>query len=103
MPNIVKVNALGGYRVHIEFADGVAGDVDLGAMIQFRGVFAPLRDEAQFAKVRVDPESGTIVWPTGADLCPDVLYSKVTGKPIAWATTEEDGSPRFKHKTTDEG
>ena len=43
-------------------------------------------------KVRVDPNLGTNVWPTGADLCPDVLYSRVTGKSIVGATTEEDGS-----------
>jgi len=35
-------------------------------------VFEPIRkDPAVFAKVRV--EGGTVVWPNGADLCPDVL------------------------------
>ena len=32
----------------------------LGQLIQFRGVFTPLRDESEFAKVRVDPNLGTI-------------------------------------------
>ena len=31
-------------------------------------------DDELFAAVRVDPEIGTIVWPNGADLDPDVLH-----------------------------
>ena len=38
------------------------------------GVFAPLQDPAYFARVSVDADAGTIVWPNGADLDPDVLY-----------------------------
>lgn len=41
-------------------------------------MFVPLRDEAFFAHVRVDEELGTIVWPNGADLAPDVLHDQVT-------------------------
>lgn len=38
-------------------------------------VFAEiLSDPAVFASVKVDPDAGTIVWPNGADLAPDVLY-----------------------------
>lgn len=82
LKDIVEVRALGGYRIHLRFEDDVEGDLDLGRMIRFRGVFASLKDEREFAKVRVDPELGTIVWPSGADLDPDVLYAGVTGKPI---------------------
>jgi hypothetical protein len=82
LKDIVEVRALGAYRVHLCFEDGVEGELDLGKMIRFKGVFAKLADEREFAKVRVDPELGTIVWPSGADLDPDVLYAAVTGKPI---------------------
>lgn len=82
LKDIVEVRALGGYRVHLRFEDGAQGELDLGTMIRFKGVFAGLADECEFAKVRVDPELGTITWPSGADLDPDVLYAAVTGKPI---------------------
>jgi hypothetical protein len=48
----------------------------------FEGIFAPLRDPTLFGKVAVDPELGTVRWPNGADLDPDVLYALITGRPI---------------------
>ena len=47
-----------------------------------RGVFALLNDEHFFATVQVNPHIGTVCWPNGADIDPDVLYSLVTGKPL---------------------
>ncbi len=49
-----------------------------------RGIFAALQDPDFFAQVRVDAEAGTIVWPNGADLDPDVLYEAAHGaqKPL---------------------
>lgn len=80
--DVVEARPLGDYRVHLLFEDGVEADLDLGELIRFEGVFAPLRDPARFAEVRVHPELGTICWPGGADLDPDVLYARATGKPI---------------------
>ncbi len=82
LKEIIEVRPLDGYRLWLRFEDGAAGEVDLAQMIQFDGVFAPVRERAYFVQVRVDPECGTIVWPNGADLDPLVLYSKVTGIPI---------------------
>ena len=79
---VVEVRPLGGHRLFIRFDDGVQGEVDLGTMIQFDGVFAPLKDRAHFEQVRVNPELGTVCWPSGADLDPDVLYARITGKPL---------------------
>ena len=36
----------------------------------------------EFASVQVHPELGTVFWPCGADLDPDVLYALVSGLPI---------------------
>lgn len=82
LKDVAEVRPLGGYRVHLRFEDGVQGDLDLGKIIEFKGIFALLRDEKEFAKVQVHPELGTIVWPNGADLDPDVLYATVAGEPI---------------------
>ena len=82
LKDVVEVRALGGHRVHLRFEDGVHGEIDLGRLIRFRGVFASLKNEHEFARVRVDPELGTITWPNGADLDPDVLYAELTGTSI---------------------
>jgi uncharacterized protein DUF2442 len=47
------------------------------------------QDREVFRSVRVDDELGTIVWPNGADICPDVLYEALV--PATW---EEAASPR---------
>jgi hypothetical protein len=79
--DVVKVIALGQRTLELTFADERKGVVDVDAIVgDYDGVFAPLRDPDYFALVRVDPELGTVVWPNGADLCPDVLYAHATGQ-----------------------
>lgn len=82
LKDVVNVRHLDGYRVYIRFEDGVDGVIDVSELVQFNGVFAPLEDTAYLARVRVNPDIGTICWPNGADLDPDVLYSVITGEPI---------------------
>lgn len=62
------------FQVKLTFTDDTERVIDLGPYL--RGpVFEPLkRDRALFEAVHVDEELGTIVWPNGADICPDVLY-----------------------------
>ena len=85
--DIVEARAVGGHRIYLRFEDGVEGEVDLSKIVEFEGVFAPLREPAEVAKVRVDSEIGTVCWPSGADLDPDVLYSTVTGEAIEFRET----------------
>jgi hypothetical protein len=82
LKDIVAAKAVGDYRLHLRFEDGVEGVVDLAPHLSFRGVFEPLRDPEYFAQVRLDAGLGTVVWPNGADLDPDVLYGRVTGTPV---------------------
>jgi hypothetical protein len=78
LKDIIAVQPLKGYQVHLTFEDDRSGIVDLTEMIEFTGIFEPIKDPEYFATVRVDPELGTICWDNGADLDPVVLYTKIS-------------------------
>ncbi len=78
-PRPTEVRCLGDYRLSVTFEDGVQAELDFSPMVEGGGVFEGLKDQQQFAAVHVDPEAETLVWPTGADICPDVLYHLATG------------------------
>jgi Protein of unknown function (DUF2442) len=62
--------------LRLTFADGLSGEVDV--LDRMRGpVFEDVCTPAGFAKVKVDTETGTVVWPGGVDLAPDTLYERV--------------------------
>jgi Protein of unknown function (DUF2442) len=60
------------YVFEVSFADGFSHEVDLKDDL-FGEVFEPLKDLALFRQLRYDPESRSVVWPTGADLSPEFL------------------------------
>jgi hypothetical protein len=80
--NAVEVKPLPDLRLWIKFDDGVTGEVGMKDIVRFKGVFAPMKDEKEFAKVFIHPEFFVVSWPNGADLDNEVLYSLITGKPI---------------------
>ena len=82
LADVISVKPLEGYRLQVQFEDGVSGVVNVKELVEFRGVFEYLKDEEQFAQVAVNEELGVVCWPNGADLDSDVLYSVVTGQPL---------------------
>lgn len=83
LPRISEVQVVGPFRLALAFTDGSRGVVDLAPWIHGRqGVFAPLQDPGFFAQVAVDREAGTIVWPNGVDLDPDMLYDAAHASPV---------------------
>ena len=82
LQDVTSVECLGDYRLRLRFEDGVEGVVDVSGLVAFTGVFAPLKGKPYFEQVRVNADIGTICWPNGADLDPDVLYAAVTGEAI---------------------
>jgi hypothetical protein len=71
--DIVAVEVIGEHRLRVTFDNGAVREVGLEGQLD-GPVFEPLRDPELFAQVAVDPESGTVSWPTGADLDPIVIY-----------------------------
>jgi hypothetical protein len=82
LKDVVAVEPLDGLRLKVRFEDGLEGSIDLAEFGPLEGVFAPLRDPAEFRSVRVNRELGTVTWPSGADLDPDMLYAKIAGQPL---------------------
>jgi hypothetical protein len=83
LKDVVAVEVVGPHRLRLTFEDGLSGEVDVAGLVAFEGVFSPLADPERFREVRVSADAGTIVWPNGADLDPDVLYAEVSGVPDA--------------------
>ena len=73
-PEIVAVIARPEHTVRIVFADGEVRDVDVTPLLD-TPAFSPLRNPALFEQVKIDEQTGTIVWPGDVDLDPDVIYA----------------------------
>ena len=76
-PDITEAAVIQHGVLRLTFADGLSGEVDV--LNRMRGpVFDEARTPEGFTKVEVDTETGTVVWPGGADLAPDTLYKRVS-------------------------
>jgi len=83
LPRVTSVRHVKDFELELRFSDGTAAVLDFQRRIVGRGgVFQPLENVEVFAKVAVDPEAGTLVWPNGVDFCPDVLYAEATGRAV---------------------
>jgi hypothetical protein len=78
MHRVIRVKPLEGFRLQVEFADGVKGDIDVSGRL-FGPVFEPLKDWEMFSKASVD-EFGVVCWPNGADLAPDAMYETLAAQ-----------------------
>jgi hypothetical protein len=75
-PDITEATVIRHGVLGLRFADGLSGELEV--LDRMRGpVFDRARTPEGFAEVTVDPETGTVVWPGGADLAPDTLYERV--------------------------
>ena len=75
--SVTEVEALSGFRLRVAFADGIAGVVDVSALVHSpeSGVFAALRDPSLFAQVTL--EYNAVAWPGELDLAPDAMYDAI--------------------------
>jgi hypothetical protein len=73
-PDVVGVAVIRPHTMRLLFSDGVVRDIEYRPGQGRGSLVAPLDDPTFFAKVRVDAEAGTVVWPNGLDLAPEVLH-----------------------------
>ena len=76
IPRVVEARSVRDFIVHLRFADGTEGDVDLRDEL-YGEIFEPLKNPALFQQFSVHSEFQTLTWPNGADLAPEFLYEKV--------------------------
>ena len=76
LDRIVEAEARPHHRIWIRFEDGLEGELSVGHLVG-KGVFEAWTDEAEFRKVSVDEDAGTVAWPGGIDLAPDALRTRL--------------------------
>ena len=74
MSVVSSVEVVEGRTVRLRFTDGLTRVIDLAPFLWGPVLGRLAADDALFGAVAVDPVAGTIVWPNGADLDPDVLH-----------------------------
>jgi hypothetical protein len=71
LPQVVRADYQGGYRIHLAFSDGLEATLDFAEWLD-GPMFEPLKDETYFRRFFV--EGGTVAWPNGADIAPETLH-----------------------------
>ena len=74
--SVLEAKYVRDFTLHLRFADGTEGDVDLKAELEGE-VFRPLKDVAYFRKFNLNPDLHTVTWPNGADFAPEFLYDMI--------------------------
>jgi hypothetical protein len=82
IPKLESAEYVSDYRIRLRFADGRTGEIDLKDEL-WGEVFEPLKDLAVFKRFRLDRETNTIAWETGADLAPEYLYERAAQPAVA--------------------
>ena len=76
VPRLVQATYLYDYRIHLRFADGTQGEVDLGAEL-YGELLEPLKNKALFRQFTIHQEFQTLTWANGADIAPEFLFEKL--------------------------
>ena len=77
---VTEVECTGPHQLRVVFDDESRVAVDLSDELHGE-VFLPLRDPDYFRQVFLNPETGTVEWPNGADLAPTFLRERGTPLP----------------------
>ncbi len=95
--NVVEAKYIGEYKLEVLFEDGKKGNVNFQNFIKRGKVFSHLSNIKYLKKFYINKELGTICWPDGLDIAPEVLYSEATGEPLpSWIEKSEETKERVE-------
>lgn len=72
LPCVIKAKYKKGYVIELTFDDGNNKCIDFSQWLD-GPIFEPLKEVKYFKKFFID--GSTLVWPNGADIAPETLYS----------------------------
>ncbi len=75
IPKVISAKYQRDYTIHVLFADGNEGDVDMSQEL-YGEMFDPLKNQTTFQQFTIHPEFHTLCWPNGADIAPEFLYER---------------------------
>ncbi len=75
-PRLLEAKVTEGCRIWLRYEDGVAAEVDFSYLLDYEGVFLPLRDPDFFRQVRVHECACTVEWPGEVDFAPETVYAQ---------------------------
>lgn len=70
---VMSFEIIAPYTLRVRFDDATEQTIDFRPVLAGE-LYGPLREEALFNQVRIDPEAHTLVWPNGADFDPATLH-----------------------------
>lgn len=73
MRTIKAVKLTGETRLQLQWSDGTQAEVDLSDWLE-QSAFTPLRDPAEFAKVKLGDWGHSLEWPSGVEAGADALW-----------------------------
>jgi Protein of unknown function (DUF2442) len=76
-PRLLEAKVTEGCCIWLRFEDGIAAEVDFSYLLDYDGVFVPLRDPEYFREVAIYPGGATIFWPGEVDIAPETVYLRV--------------------------
>lgn len=92
MIKVTNVRYVDGYKLAMTFSDGTLGVADLESEVKARKRFAPLRDQALFA--RAVAAEHTVCWPGDLDLAPERLYALAHGLTVPQSIEQAEANER---------
>lgn len=73
---MIEARPTEGCNIWLRFEDGLAAEVDFSDLLDYDGVFLPLREPEFFRQIAIYPSGATIHWPNEADIAPETLYER---------------------------